>query len=341
MMKSIPVQEAVGKVLFHDITKIVPGEFKGRAFKKGHVIRQDDVGTLLKLGKDNIYVLELEEGLVHENDAAGRIARAACGSGTVLTEPVEGKVSVVSSIDGLLKVNTEALDRINSVEQIALATMHSNRRVAADTLVAGTRIIPLFTDEERIQGIEKICVEYRPVIEVKPFRRLKVGLVTTGNEIYHGRIEDKFGPVVRAKLEAFGSEVCRQILVPDNTSMTADAVRELIDGGAEMIIATGGMSVDPDDRTPAGIRAAGGKIVTYGSPTFPGAMFLLAYIEQVPVIGLPGCAMYHRATVFDLVAPRILAGERPTRREIVSLGHGGLCSACPECRYPECAFGKG
>lgn len=340
MMKAIPVQEAVGKVLFHDITRIVPGEFKGRAFKKGHVIREEDVPKLLKLGKDNIYVLELHEGFVHENDAALRIARAAAGEGIAFSEPSEGKVKLISSRNGLLKVNSAALREINSIEQIVLATLHSNQQVSADTPIAGTRIIPLYTDNERILAVERICGKSGPVVEIKPFRSLKVGLVTTGNEVFHGRIEDKFGPILREKFGCVGSTVIDQIFTPDDQSVIAESIRKLLDEGAEMIVASGGMSVDPDDRTPASIRAAGAEVVTYGAPTFPGSMFMLAYIGEVPVIGVPGCAMYHKATIFELIVPRLLAGERVTRADVVELGHGGFCNGCEECRYPCCSFGK-
>jgi len=340
MIREIPVQEAVGQVLYHDITRIVPGEFAGRAFKKGHIILEDDVQKLLNLGKDNIYVLDLDEGYIHENEAAQRIAAAVCGGGIRMMEPTEGKVTMKATHGGLLKVNVEALDEINAIDEMVLATLHTNRPVEVETCVAGTRIIPLFTDEERIRRVEGIARENYPVIEIKPFRSLKVGIVTTGNEVYHGRIKDKFGPVIIEKFNSLGSQVMRQILVSDNTPMTVAAIYELINEGAEMVVATGGMSVDPDDRTPASIRAAGARVVTYGSPTFPGAMFMLAYIGKVPVIGIPGCAMYNKATVFDLIAPRILAGETVTRADITKLGHGGLCSACPECRYPGCNFGK-
>jgi hypothetical protein len=341
MMKAVPVEEAVGRVLFHDITRIAPGEFKGRAFKKGHLISEDDIPKLLNLGKDNIYVMDLPAGFVHENDAAVRIARVAAGYGLRLTEPVEGKVQMVSTVNGLLKINVEALIRINSIEQIVLASLHKDRQVTVDLPVAGTRIIPLFIEEAKISQVEGVCGEGRPVVEVKPFKPFRVGLVTTGNEIFYGRIEDKFGPVVRNKFAGFGSEVVRQILVPDNVQQTAGAILELVDEGVEMIVLTGGMSVDPDDRTPAGIRAAGAEVITYGSPTFPGSMFMLAYIGGIPVVGLPGCVMYHKATVFELVIPRILAGEKVSRSDIVTLGHGGFCQSCKECRYPDCSFGKG
>lgn len=341
MMKSIPVQEAVGRVLYHDITRIAPGEFKGRAFKKGHVIREDDVPKLMNLGKFNIYVLDLKNGFIHENDAAIRIAKAAVGEGIHLTEPVEGKVKMVAACNGLLKINAEALFRINSIEQVVLSTLHTNQQVTENLPVAGTRIIPLFTEESRVIEVERICAATSPIVEIKPFRALKVGLVTTGNEIFTKRIEDKFGPVVKAKFADMGSTVFRQIIAPDDVSTIVGSIHELLEEGADMIVASGGMSVDPDDRTPAAIRAAGGEVVTYGSPTFPGAMFMLSYIGNVPIIGLPGCAMYHKATVFELIVPRILAGDRITRADIIALGHGGFCASCPECRYPSCSFGKG
>lgn len=341
MMKSIPVQEAVGRVLYHDITRIAPGEFKGRAFKKGHIIREDDVPQLMNLGKYNIYVLDLKNGYIHENDAAIRIAKAAVGEGISLSEPCEGKVKMFAACNGLLKINADALFRINTIDQVVLSTLHTNQQVLANIPVAGTRIIPLFTEESRIIEVEKICRSTSPVVEVRPFRSLKVGLVTTGNEIFTKRIEDKFGPVVRAKFSDMGSTVFRQIITPDDVSIIVGSIHELINEGADMIIASGGMSVDPDDRTPAAIRAAGGEVITYGSPTFPGAMFMLSYVGDVPVIGLPGCAMYHKATVFELIVPRILAGDRITRADIIALGHGGFCASCAECRYPSCSFGKG
>ncbi|MGA7828393.1 MAG: molybdopterin-binding protein [Geobacteraceae bacterium] len=340
MVKNIPVQEAVGKVLFHDITRIAPGEFKGRAFKKGHIIRQEDVPMLMNLGKNNIYILDLKEGYVHEDDAAFRIATAASGRGIGLTEAVEGKVKLVPTCNGLLKVNASGLREINSIEQVVLATFQGNQPVTEDIPVAGTRIIPLFTDEARVFAVEKICRDYFPIVEVLPFRSLRVGLVTTGSEIFHGRITDKFGPVVRSKFAEMGSEVFRQIIVPDDVSVITKAIHELIEQGADMIVASGGMSVDPDDLTPTAICGAGGEVITYGAPTFPGSMFMLSYIGTIPVIGLPGCAMYHKATIFDLIVPRLLAGERVSRADIVSLGNGGFCAGCSECRYPNCGFGK-
>lgn len=340
-MKIIPVQEAIGTVLCHDITQIIPGKTKGRAFKKGHIIQEEDIPKLLNLGKENIYVWDLKDGFIHENDAAQRIAKAAVGEGIKLSEPHEGRVNLNAHGPGLLKIKIDALHEINFIEEIIFATIHSNQVVTADKLLAGTRVIPLVIEEEKVLQVEKICRANYPLVEIKPLKSHRVGVVTTGSEVYHGRIEDKFGPVIRHKMEELGSKVINQIIVPDQVEKIVAAVEQLLAEGADFIAVTGGMSVDPDDVSPSGIRAAGGEIITYGAPVLPGAMFMLAYLDEIPVVGLPGCVMYNNISVFDLLVPRLLAGERLTRREITLLGHGGLCLGCEICHYPDCGFGKG
>lgn len=339
-MKVIPVQEAMGKVLCHDVTQIIPGQFKGPAFRKGHILKADDIPQLLRMGKEHIYVWEMDGGLVHEDEAALRIARAVGGPGLCIGDPREGKVELAARHDGLLKVDFEALLHINMLEEVILSTLHTNQRVRAGKVVGGTRIIPLVIEENKIRRIEEVSGAHSPLLEVRPFTPMRVGIVTTGNEVYFGRIKDRFGPVVTRKLEELGCSVMGQRFVSDRVDMIVDAVKSFLDAGAEMITITGGMSVDPDDVTPAGIRACGGKVVTYGAPVLPGAMFMLAYLGTVPVMGLPGCVMYHGSSIFDLVLPRILAGESLTRMDILRLAHGGLCVQCPECRYPDCGFGK-
>jgi hypothetical protein len=339
--KSVPVEDAVGMILGHDITQIVPGQFKGPAFKKGYVLKSEDIPRLLDMGKRHVFALDIGDDFVHENDAAERIARAAAGEGIRLTTPSEGRVNMIASRNGLLKINVGALRQINSIEEIALATLHSDQLVTESEQLAGARIIPLASCKEKIVKIEEICRDNFPVVTVKPFRSMKVGLITTGSEIYTGRITDKFGPVLKEKFGELGCQIIRQIFVSDEIPMTVAAINDLLTEGAELIALTGGMSVDPDDQTPASIRAAGGKVVVYGAPVFPGAMFMLAHIDDVPLVGLPGCVMYHRASIFDLIVPRIVAGDKVTRDDIISLGHGGYCSSCKECRYPVCGFGKG
>jgi hypothetical protein len=339
-VKLIPVAKAVGMVLSHDVTEIVPGRFKGPAFKRGHVIQPEDVDRLRDLGKENIAALDLGPGWVHEDDAAHRLASAAAGAGITLSSPCEGKVSLTASRNGLLKIDVDRLNNINAIADVMMATLHTHQLVTAGQVVAGTRIIPLTIKEEELQAAEAHCGPGAPVVALKPLRPHRVGLVTTGSEVYHHRIEDRFGPVVRGKINALGSRIIQQICVPDDIPMTVAAIEALIAEGAQIVLITGGMSVDPDDLTPGSIRATGAEVVTYGAPVLPGAMFMLAYLKDLPIIGLPGCVMYHQSSIFDLLLPRILAGERLTRADIVALGHGGLCLGCDDCRYPACGFGK-
>lgn len=338
-MEIVAVEKAVGMVLCHDMTQIVPGKFKGCAFRKGHVIKNEDIPRLLDMGKEHIYAWDLRRGYIHEDDAAHKIAFLAAGKGTYLTEAKEGKVEIKAEIDGLLKINEEALCMINEIEQIALSTIHGNRAVTKGKKIAGTRIIPLVIEEKYLSKINHICKKYGPIIQIEPFESYKVGMITTGSEVYSGRIKDKFGPVVKEKFQNLGSQVIEQIFVPDSIEEIVKAIHLLLEKGAEMIAVTGGMSVDPDDLTPSGIKAAGGVVETYGAPVLPGAMFMLAHIGDIPVVGLPGCVMYYKASVFDLIVPRILAGETITRKEIAKLAYGGMCLGCDDCRYPDCSFG--
>ena len=338
-MKEVSVYDAIGMVLAHDLTQIIPGEFKGSKFKKGHIIRQEDIETMISMGKLHLYVVDKEETDIHEDEAAMRIAVAAAGNGIRLVAPGEGKVELVAEFDGLLKVNTAMLEQLIDQDEIMFASIHENQLVKTGQKVAGTRVIPLFVNEIIVAGAEKVC-QNGHMLEVLPLKPHKIGLVTTGSEVYTGKIKDAFGPVLQKKFTALGSTVVKQLFSDDDEYMIADCIKQLIEEGVDMIGVTGGMSVDPDDKTPTGIRTAGGHIITYGAPVLPGAMFMLAYIGNVPVVGLPGCVMYSRVSIFDLIVPRILAGEIPTRRDIKKLAHGGLCQNCEVCVYPNCGFGK-
>jgi molybdenum cofactor synthesis domain-containing protein len=352
------VREAVGFTLYHDITEIVPGRSKGPAFLRGHVVGEEDVEHLLRLGKEHLYVMEpeaahsrhktiphLRPGDVHEDDAARRMAAAAAGPGVAYGEPKEGRINFRAAHQGLFRINLELLNQVNGIPHVTLATAHSLQAVEQGRMLAGTRVIPLSVPESTVRGVEECCAgAAEPLLTVLPYRKYKVGVVTTGSEVYRGRVQDAFGPVLHKKFSAWGSQIHSQEIVPDETAVTVAAIEQAIAGGADFICVTGGMSVDPDDKTPAAIRAVGCEIVTYGAPVFPGAMFMLAYKRDskgdIPVLGLPGCVMYHRASIFDLVTPRILAGIRVSAGDILGMAHGGLCENCPECRYPVCPFGK-
>ncbi len=341
-MYHLETEKAVGRIICHDITKIEKGVFKGALFKKGHRIRSEDVEPLLCLGKKHIYALELEAGELHEDDASRRIACALAGPGLEVGDPSEGRLDLSAARDGLLKIDVERLQRINSVPDVVVATLHSGTPVKAGEKVAGAKVIPLVVREETVEAVERICQERElPPLQVRPYLPLKLGGVITGREVVEGRVKDGFAPVLAQKAAAFNLAPPLIRFAGDDADLIAAAIGELLQEGCELVIVTGGMSVDPDDVTPAGIKKTGARVVKYGAPALPGAMFLLAYREGVPLIGLPACAMYFQNTVLDLLLPRLLAGEEVTAAEIAALGHGGLCRRCDTCFFPHCSFGKG
>jgi hypothetical protein len=339
-MRRIETVNAVGHVLCHDLTRIIPGEWKGAQFLKGHVVTEKDIPMLLSMGKDHLFVWEMDENHLHENDAAVRLG-ALCKNEWMSESAIrEGKLELSATRDGLFTVDTERLEAINGIEEIIIATRHSNTPVKAGDKLCGTRVIPLVIDKSRIEAAEAIGGG-EPILKLTPYRPMKAGIVTTGNEVFSGRIEDKFTPVVRRKLEAYGIETAWQTTTDDAAEHIRAAIADMRGKGAELILCTGGMSVDPDDCTPLAIRQSGARIVTYGAPVLPGAMLMVGYFDDgVPILGLPGCVMYAKATVFDLMLPRVAAGVAITRRDIVKLGCGGLCLNCKVCTYPDCGFGK-
>ena len=319
-MKEIKTTEAVGHVLCHDMTQIIPGVTKDARFRKGHVVTEEDIPVLLSMGKETLFVWEKTEGMLHEDEAAERM-RAICQNENMrASDPKEGKIELFAECDGLFRVDVERLEQVNSIDQLMIATRHTNTPVKAGDKLAGTRVIPLVIEEQPLLEAENI-VAGKPLLEILPFKLRTVGLVTTGNEVLKGRIEDKFTPVIISKLKKYGI---------------------FHSAGVDLILCSGGMSVDPDDRTPGAIKATGCEIVTYGAPVLPGAMFLLGYFaDGTPVMGLPGCVMYAATTIFDLMLPRVAAGVRVTTRDLKKLGHGGLCLGCKVCTWPNCGFGKG
>jgi len=330
VMREIPVEEAVGMRLAHDLTQIVPGQFKGRKYKRGHLITEADIPGLLDIGKAHIYTLDIGDNDLHEDDAAGRLAAVLQGEGIELSEPHEGKVTLRAQRTGLAVIPPQLVESINRIGDIALATVQHHTLVREGQPVAATRAIPLVLPKEKVEAAEMLAQAYRlendgiAPISVRPLKKFRVGLLTTGSEVFNGRIEDKFGPVVRAKLEALGSEVAEQRFTPDERHTIVNHIRSLFDSGYDMILVTGGMSVDPDDRTPGAIREAGADIVSYGTPMLPGSMLLIGYLSGVPIMGLPGCVMHDPHTSFDVLLPRILAGDTITREDIVTMGYGGL-----------------
>ena len=338
MLKKVKLGEAIGMVLGHDVTKVIPGQFKGPAFRRGHVIKEEDIPELLNIGKEHIYIIEEEEGEVHEEEAALRIAKAVSGPGMELSEPSEGRINIRVKSAGLLKVNTALLREVNSIGEIVLATRKSNTLCQEGTIVAGTKVNPLYIHEVKLKKVEELCQKQGKVLKVIPLKPKSVGIIITGNEVFKGRIKDKFGETIGKKVEALGSSVNHQTVVPDDEDLIAQAITGMRDRGSDVIFVCGGLSVDPDDLTVEGVEKSGAEVISYGAPVMPGAMFLYARLGGIPILGVPAAVIFHQATIIDVILPRVLADDEVTREGIIELGHGGLCLNCGECNFPVCPF---
>lgn len=338
-MKLIKTTEAVGHVLCHDMTRIIPGEFKGAQFRKGHIVTEEDIPVLLSMGKENLYIYELDENMLHENDAAEILCDICKGDNIGRTEVKEGKIELCAEADGVFVIDRKKLYDINSVDELMIATRKGDTAVKKGDKLAGTRVIPLVIDKDKLKKAKEIS-DGKAIMNIIPYSLKTAAVITTGSEVYHGRIEDKFTPVLIEKLKSYGISVTEHIKTDDGTDNIAKAINS-VRGKTDIILCTGGMSVDPDDNTPGAIKQSGADIVTYGAPVLPGAMFLLGYYDDgTPVLGLPGCVMYAKATIFDLVMPRIAAGIRLNKTDFTLYGEGGLCLGCEKCTYPNCGFGK-
>ena len=339
-MKLIKTEDAVGHVLCHDLTQIIKDQYKDARFRKGHVVTQEDIPVLLSMGKEHLYVWEMTPGILHENDAAERLL-ALCGSEHMTRTAVkEGKIELRADCDGLFLVRSERLLAVNSQDEVMIATRKGGTAVRRSDKLAGMRVIPLIIEEEKLRRAEQAAGS-EPLLSLHPYVRKTACLVVTGNEVKKGLIQDTFSPVVEEKLAAYGIKTIKKVYSGDGVEAVRDAVLAMRAEKPDMILCTGGMSVDPDDNTPGGVRASGARIVTYGAPVLPGAMFLLGYFEDgMPVMGLPGCVMYAGATIFDLMMPYVAADVPVTRADVATLGEGGLCLGCPECHFPICPFGK-
>ena len=338
-MKLIKTTEAVGHVLCHDLTQIIPGEYKGARFRKGHTVTEEDIPVLLSMGKENLYIFEMSENTLHEYDAAEILSGICMGENIKRSEVKEGKIELFAETDGVFTLDRDKLYKINSVDELMIATRKGYTAVKKGDKLAGTRVIPLVIDKIKLKQAEYIA-DGKPIMSVIPYSVKTAAVITTGSEVYHGRIEDRFTPILTEKLKEYGITVTEHLTVDDGIYNITESINKVKDK-ADMILCTGGMSVDPDDNTPGAIKNSGAHIVTYGAPVLPGAMFLLGYFDNdKPIMGLPGCVMYAKATIFDLVMPRIAAGVRLQKDDFTEYGEGGLCLGCDECLYPHCPFGK-
>ncbi|MCI6589439.1 MAG: molybdopterin-binding protein [Clostridiales bacterium] len=337
-MKKIPVEQAVGMTLCHDITKMVDG-FKGAAFRRGHVIREEDIEELLNIGKKTVFVWEENAGEIHEEDCALRMAAMAPVQGAHYTAPSEGKVLLMADTRGMLRVDTELLREINSIGDITISTLPDHYPVESGARLASMRIVPLVTKEEQIIAAERLCAQ-RKLLDLRPYAHKKIGVIITGSEVYSGRIKDKFEPVVRRKMESYPAEILGVTICDDDLDMIINSAKAYLAKGADFLIFTGGMSVDPDDLTPTAIRRLGAQVVSHGVPSQPGNMTLVAYLSDVAILGVPGAAISLPTTIFDVLLPQIFTGDKLTKDDLIRLGDGGLCQMCRACHFPNCTFGR-
>jgi molybdenum cofactor synthesis domain-containing protein len=339
--KTIPVEQAVGTTIAHDMTEIIPGKSKEPVFRKGHKVQTEDVCRLMRMGRNNLYVLDLKENEVHEDEAVFELASALAGPGvTFSNEPREGKLELRADYQGLFKVDFDALTEFNMIEDVMCASIHNNTCVEKKQSLAATRAIPLVIDKDELNQAVEIAKSCYPILSVKLFNPLKVRLIITGNEVYKGLIKDEFQAVVEKKIKALGASLEESVILPDDREKISARIKDYLKKDTDIIITTGGMSVDPDDVTKEGIQDAGFEQVHYSAAVLPGAMFLLGYNKNVAIMGVPACGLYHKITIFDLILPRLMAGEKPGKRSLAKLCHGGLCRNCKPCHFPDCPFGK-
>lgn len=337
-MIKIEIEKAVGMTLCHDVTAMRDG-FKGAAFKRGHVIRQEDIPAFLDLGKRYVFVWEENAGEIHEEDAALRMAAMAPVEGAHYTAPSEGKVLLIADRRGMFRVNTNLLEKINSIGDLTITTLPDHYPVEAGARLASMRIVPLVTKEAQILQAETLCAQEK-LLDLRPYKDRKLGVIITGSEVYAGRIKDKFEPVVRAKMQRYPCRILGVSICDDDLAMITGEARKYLAMGADFLIFTGGMSVDPDDLTPTAIRQLGADIITHGVPSQPGNMTLVAYLEDTAILGVPGAAISLPTTIFDVLLPQIFAGDKLTKEDLIRLGDGGLCQMCKSCHYPNCTFGR-
>ncbi|TCK97764.1 molybdenum cofactor synthesis domain-containing protein [Natranaerovirga hydrolytica] len=340
MIQKVSIENAVGMVLAHDLTKIIPKEYKGAPFKKGYIIKEEDIEPLKKMGKYHINIIQIDEKRLHEEEAAYAIGMAAAGEGISLTKPSEGKVSLKANAKGLLKINKKLLEAVNEIDDIILSTRHTHTIVEANQIVAGTKVIPLVIEKDKITRVKKILEKEEPMVSIKPLMPLKVGIVVTGTEVYTGKIEDKFGQVLVDKAKDMGGIPFDVLFAPDEEDKITQCIHRHLEQGADLVMVSGGMAVDADDVTPNAIEKVSTEVISYGSPVLPGAMFMMAYRKDIPILGIPACGMFSKITVLDLILPRVFAKDKINKKDIISLAHGGLCLNCERCTYPVCPLGK-
>lgn len=339
-MRKIPLTEAVGLPLAHDITEIRPEKgVKHRAFKRGHVVTEDDLERLRDLGKNYLYITGPEDTDVHEDDAALTVAPLAAGVGIDHeAEPCEGKIAFRARHDGVFRVDADRLLAIHRLAIPALPTLPGNYPVRKGQTVAAFRIIPLTCERAILDAVVALLGE--PLLRVDPFIVRDAAILVTGTEVYEGRIEDGFIPRLTAAVAGYDVPIATSAVVPDDRAVIASHIEQMA-AQCGLVMVTGGTSVDPDDVTTAAMRDAGVEFAVKGMPVQPGNNFTIGYLGETAVCAIPAATLFFKATAFDIFLPRMLAGERIGVEQIAAMGLGGLAQPGTDACFPNATFGAG
>jgi len=335
-VSTISIEDAVGLPLAHDLTQVdAERQTKGARFRRGHLLAPEDLPVLRKMGRLNLSVLDLEEGEVHEDEAARSLADALCGEGLEIEGPEEGRCRLVSTRKGVARFDPEMVKRVNLDREWSFGTCPANAIVKPGSTVAAFRILPLALKRA---SLERAVRESSP-FSVRPFLPLGVGLVTTGSEIKAGLVKDAVCGKLLRKLEELGGSFAGQRFCGDGAEEIRESVRELLHAGADIVICTGGMSVDADDRTPEAIRSVADEVLFRGVPAMPGSNLMLARAGESWVVGAPACAAHDERTALDRLLIALFAGLGE-EIDVKNWGIGGLCSRCRVCSFPDCDFAR-
>lgn len=329
---SVPLEDAEGKILAHNLLSA-----DGRKlFNKGHLLTAADLQTLSRANFTTVIVAALDRTDLGENEAARRVGTAIAGSGVRVTAPGVGRANLIAEVAGPLCINVPLLNRLNNIDEgITIATLREHTLVQPGQLLALVKIIPFAIPAARVIDAESIARETSPAIWVRPLQPRSVALIVSGPETARERLLKEFSTPVEARIQKLGSALNSVRYVPHHADTIADALREQCEAGHGLILLAGVSAIiDRSDVVPTALTEAGGTVTHFGVPVDPGSLLMLGYLGEIPVVGTPGCIKSPKTNVIDWILPRLLAGERLTRADLVVMGHGGLLDDISERPMP-------
>ena len=326
--EGVTVDALLDRVLCHDV-RDAAGKV---AAPKGARVDAAMAQVLLGIPWDEIHLLELEPGDVHEEDAGRRLAAAVVGDGVVVRGYTGGQWTLGATRRGLLRIRTDALTEVNAQEGMSVFTLFDGQPVEPGEAVAKAKVTPLAIAETTVRAVETVAASAGGVILVAGFRPATVGAIA--RESLDARQRARFESALRQKIDWLGGRLLDVRFAGGSDRAVADELRGLRGAGADVLIVAGASALDPLDPVFGGLTLLGASMERHGVPAHPGSLLWLARWDGLPVLGMPTCGMFSQATTFDLVLPRILAGEAMGNCDLAGLGHGGLLSREMAYRFP-------